>query len=352
MSELHRKLGKLLQLERQRQNIELKDLATELKTTESCLEYIEAGDVASLPSELYFNLFAKSYAEAMGIDYAATIEAISEDIETPEEPTESDRRDAGKATTTTPTTIGNKPSERTTRPGSVGQLNKLAYLLGGVVVIFAGFLIINELFLDSAGKTGSEAETVDTTKTTASVPAATIDADTGLTGYNWDVPDYDEPSEITLQLRATSESWASVLADGDTVIFRTLVPYKLYEVTAKYRILVSVGLPSIVDIKLNGQPVNLPISENGRISRVKINQLNLKDILSRALSTAEDMKPYIRPETSRQTTETPTESYENTTQLPATDTIQSPLNPNDTNKSPEFEMEELADSTVIPEGQR
>ena len=353
MSETYKKLGKLLQLERQRQNIELADMATELKTTETYLECIETGDVASLPSKIYFNLFAKSYAEAIGIDYAATLEAINEDIEEPEESMESDDPDPKESTTSTHTTDRKKPPESTNqKPGSVIQVKKLAYLLGGVVVIFAVFLLINELFLNSTSKVVPETMTIDTTEESVSEQAAIIDSDTGLTSYNWDIHVYEEPSEITLQLRAVSESWAAVLADGDTVIFRTLVPYKTYEVTAKYRLQVSVGLPSVVDIILNDQPVNLPISSSGRISGVIINQLNLKDILSNKLNTAVIKRPSTRQVASRQTTETTPNTQTDTLQPSTTDTIQPSSQPNETLKSLEFNVEDLADSTIITEGQR
>ncbi|MCK4462304.1 MAG: helix-turn-helix domain-containing protein, partial [candidate division Zixibacteria bacterium] len=75
MSELYVKIGKLLKMERVRQAIELGDLASDLKVSRGNLEAIEDGDIARLPSELYFKLFAKSYAEALGVDYEATVEA-------------------------------------------------------------------------------------------------------------------------------------------------------------------------------------------------------------------------------------------------------------------------------------
>jgi hypothetical protein len=55
MSEIHVKLGKLLQLERQRRKLSLADMAVELKISEANLEHIENGEVGSLPGELYFN---------------------------------------------------------------------------------------------------------------------------------------------------------------------------------------------------------------------------------------------------------------------------------------------------------
>ena len=63
MSELHEKFGELLRLERQRRSVDLADVSAQLKITETNLTYIENGSLEELPDELYYNLFAKSYAE-------------------------------------------------------------------------------------------------------------------------------------------------------------------------------------------------------------------------------------------------------------------------------------------------
>ena len=273
MSELQEKLGKLLQMERQRRDISLEDLAVELKTSETYLGYIEAGDVSSLPSELYFNLFSKSYAEALGIDYVATVEAIRADLGVLEEEVpEGPRRKQQPA----PTPTDDKEAEE---PSAAGPLKKLGYTFGLVLLIFVCFLIINELFLTP----GDESKAVDRSsqvEQTTPADAGPTSADDDLADYDWNVPPYEEPSEMTLRLRARTECWSAVIADGDTVIFRTLVPDKDYVAVAKYRFNVSVGVPSSVTIDLNGQRVNLASPESGRIYKVKIDQLNLKEVLA------------------------------------------------------------------------
>ena len=81
MSELHEKFGELLRLERQRRSVDLADVSAQLKITETNLTYIENGSLEELPDELYYNLFAKSYAEFLGIDYSKTLEAIREKLD-------------------------------------------------------------------------------------------------------------------------------------------------------------------------------------------------------------------------------------------------------------------------------
>lgn len=85
---------------------------------------------------------------------------------------------------------------------------------------------------------------------------------------------------MQLQLIAGEESWAMVLADGDTAIYRTLVPGKVYTVPADYRYVVSIAWPSRVAVTLNGTPVNLRDPSTRRISRVAINQKNLDSVLN------------------------------------------------------------------------
>ena len=80
MNELYTKFGELLRLERERQNLKIEDLASDLKISEGNLEALESGNRDDLPSETYFGLFAKSYAEALGIDYSRTMEALREEL--------------------------------------------------------------------------------------------------------------------------------------------------------------------------------------------------------------------------------------------------------------------------------
>jgi len=266
-------LGKLLQMERQRQDVKLVDLAVELKTSEAYLGYIEAGDVSSLPSELYFNLFSKSYAEALGIDYVATVEAIKVDLGALEvEESEGPRRKQQPA----PAAVDDMEVEESS---AAGPLKKLGYTLGLVLLVFVCFLVINEIFLTDSDDSTSDGITsrIDERTPPDEEPASAGD---NLARYDWNVPRYEEPSEMTLRLRARIECWSAVIADGDTVIFRTLVPDKDYVAVAKYRLNVSVGVPSAVTIDVNGQRVDLANPESGRIYKVEIDQLNLKEVLA------------------------------------------------------------------------
>ena len=99
-------------------------------------------------------------------------------------------------------------------------------------------------------------------------------------GYDWNVPVYQEPSPLSLKLTPEKESWVTVIADGDTALFRTLRPGNVYHSEAKYRMVISIGDPSAVQVQLNGQPADLRDPKSGRISRVLVDQLNVRSFLA------------------------------------------------------------------------
>ncbi|HUV31140.1 MAG TPA: helix-turn-helix domain-containing protein [Acidobacteriota bacterium] len=293
MSELHTKLGRLLQLERQRQEIDLNDLSDELKISIHNLEAIESGDVAGLPSDLYFNLFAKSYAERLGIDYTRTVEAITMDLK--ESPAGSD--EAAEAATDSAAdgevNAADQAEVAAAEAGSAFGKRVIAMVVAAIVVL-AAFLVVYEVFLKSPAMEGERTTASDNAPGSASEDDSPGSVAAAYTRYEWNVPAYEKPTGLTLTLTARDESWATVVADGDTVVYRNLVPWREYQLEAKYRFLVSVGIPSRVETKLNGQVVNLRDPETGRISRSEINQTNAASILTRPIAAPEAVRPPMR----------------------------------------------------------
>jgi hypothetical protein len=229
---------------------------------------------------LYFNLFAKSYAETLGINYAATVEAIKEDIGQPLEPEDSAKKGMPDDVTGA-TAPGREGAPSGAGPkGGANFLRNFAIFFGVLIVLFLIFVLVNKFFLgrdngEPALDRPTEAASADiSTKKQPSADEAQFAA------YDWNVPRYQKPSDLQLKLVAREESWATVLADGDTAIFRTLIPAKVYTVSARYRLRVSVAVPSVVDVELNGRPVDLRNPATKRISRVAINQVNLDSFLN------------------------------------------------------------------------
>jgi transcriptional regulator with XRE-family HTH domain len=273
MSELHTKFGDLLKLERERQELSLEAVSGELKIPESTLGHIENGEADSLPSELYFKLFSKSYAEFLGIDFTKTLEAIQEEIGIPLEPSLN-----GEARPTKAKAEGeasDEPQEPADEEKDLKATLKRVGILAGVII--GGFIVLlvgyKLLFssdsgsdLSGAGESG-QAEASSGNKGGQGSDQATA-------AFDWNVPDYHPADSIVMILAPRDASWATVLADGDTAIYQTLTPGRRYLATAKYRLLVSIGVPRVVDVELDGQPAYLASAESGRISRVEIDQTN------------------------------------------------------------------------------
>lgn len=282
MEDWHQKIGHLLALERQRRDIEIDEVAADLKITAEHLGSIEAGNPGGLPSPLYFDLFAKSYAEYLGIDYAATVQAIKEQLEEIEQPPLDKKRartDKGKSAQ-----VGSGKS-----PGDSGEedeegqrdrsaaFRKLAWILGGAIVLLLVFLVVNALWLDP-GDSGQSAlqRTADTESVVESPDQKTLEEAALI---EWREPPEGPPPPIVVRLQARQRSWTEILTDGDTAWQGNLNAGSWVEETARYRSEISVGVPAQVDVTINGDTVNLRNAKE-RIYREDVNQLNLAEVLA------------------------------------------------------------------------
>ena len=236
---------------------------------------IEAGTTEGLPSELYFSLFAKSYAEALGIDYVRTVEAINADIEeslnSPEEKTKG----------------GDKKTPNTTDEDSESEnqfLKKAGIVFGIIVGLFVLFLGVNKLFYNAESQNTSHENSTNSQPAKKSEELKKLEET--YNNYNWDNKEYHSPQKIKLTLTPKQESWSAVFADGDTAIYRILRVGRTYTAEADYRMTISIGVPSVVTVKLNGQEVDLRDKVSKRIYKVLINQMNIDNFLNRTQNSA------------------------------------------------------------------
>jgi len=276
MSELEIKIGALLKLERERLQIDIAELSEELRITEANLINIEKGEVEELPSNIYFGLFAKSYAEALKIDYTATVEAIKADI-VEAEAIAPPKKESQKKTKQEE----EKPEEKSGKSSSFLKnptYRKIFYIVTIAILLVGGYFVISQLIKDMQADTSLPADTNQTEQKIEEKTAEGTDAK--YANYDWNVPEYKKPEELRLKLSARSESWATIFADGDTALFRNLLPGRTYDITAKYRMTLSVAVPSVVDIDLNGKRINPVSPETGRISRVHITQINVDSFIN------------------------------------------------------------------------
>jgi hypothetical protein len=146
-----------------------------------------------------------------------------------------------------------------------------------LVVIFLGYMLVDSVFLSNGLDRNGASEMLK------GVNAERLNA---VAGFDWNTPAYIPPAEIKIELKLRGESWTTVMADGDTVIFKRLTPGKDYTATAKHRLVVSVGVPEVVDVLINGRLVDLRDPVNQRISRIEVNQANLQSYLNPSLENA------------------------------------------------------------------
>ncbi len=287
MSDLRKKFGELLKLERERKGIKLEALAEQLKISLTYLESIESGDLRNLPSELYYGLFAKSYAESIGVDYAATMDAMKAELEEPAEIKEAAPNGAQGRKKVREDKAPEEAREPKSPDEGSGILKWLLYIFGGLALLFVIFLVINHFFFST--RSTSEATTpTQSNVTTEQSGQSQEDLDAAVANFNWDdTLSYEVPSKIKLSLVAVDQSWSTIVADGDTALFRNLIPGRQYDVEATFRMLVSIGIPSVVKVTLNGQPVDLADPQSGRISRVEISQANLHQFLGGPTSSGD-----------------------------------------------------------------
>jgi cytoskeletal protein RodZ len=276
MGELETKLGSLLKGERERQGKKLADIAEALRISERHLQAIEEGDSESLPGPIYFGLFAKSYSESLGIDYNATSEAIKADIAEREAHPPRQKRakepDQGAAEEGAVGT-GEESEDETEEPKKKSRLQVILYAAAAVVIVVGGYFLVSQLLEDMSAQSGENGAGGGIAESAGGLEAV-------YASYDFDHPEYQPPDSLRLRLTPRGESWATILADGDTVIFRNLMPGRVYNVAARYRMTVSVAVPRMVDIELNGAKVTPVDPETGRISRVSITQMNIDSLIN------------------------------------------------------------------------
>ncbi len=270
MTEVHVKLGSLLKGERERRNLALADIAGDLKIAERHLQAIEDGDLNALPGPLYFGLFARSYAEALGIDYAKSLEAIKEDMG---EPIDSGIDEPPAPVEATPDK--SKRSERAkapAKPAGPKRSSLVAYILIPLLILV--LLAVVWIVLKKDGKFPLKGLTTDDN-------SAVADSDRNdATGSDWsqdygEVASKGEKAALSLQMVAKDRTWAVVLADGDTALQTNLKPWREYNIGAQDKLIVTLGSPLSVELTLNGLPIDLSDPDKGTVSNVAITPDNM-----------------------------------------------------------------------------
>lgn len=268
MGEVHVKLGKLLKLERERRNLSLADLSAELKISETNLQHIEDGNPSALPGDLYFNLFGRSYAEALGIDFAMTMDAIREDLGESLEPVNGINNLDGTPGKS-PLPVGEQeiePASQAKPKVNIGSTVTIILLAIVAVAVWFWFAPDKKVMLfekDRAASNGKEKSASELADSLAGGAAVT--------------------HNLNLKLVARDRAWATVLADGDTALATTLKPWREYTVGARDTLLISLASPLSVDAFFNGKRVNLR-DTTGAVEKTVVTLANAELFIKAAIA--------------------------------------------------------------------
>lgn len=304
MPDPYKQIGEIIASARKEQKKQLEDISENTKIMVRYLKAIEAGDPSELPSPTYFRLFARSYAQNIGLD-PAVIDEIA------------DRDPSGLNKHAVPTDAIAEPeveieeevedkTEDKKKPGS----NKTLLTVAIVILVIIAALLIYKFFIAD--------QTVDTGTGEVAKPAeANVGEIPGMDRAGIEANPYTPGEPLKLHMLANQDVWALVVRDGDTVLNRELKGGEQRSWEADYRYFVTLGISTAVTLTLNGERL-APLTERPRtVLNVEINQTNFESFLLKNNPQSAVLPPVQtrRPQPQEQPAET---------SPPVTDTTGSP----------------------------
>lgn len=226
--------GAMLRVERERQELTLKEVAQRTRVPMRHLEAIEASDFETLPGRTYVVGFTRSYAYALGLDPDPVLEQLDWDME------------ASGAATPRRSTADYEPIDATRIPPRAmtwGALGVLILLVAAYAVWRASSPVGNPvddppqiIAADEGGIRSAESREVAESK----------------------AADAEQPSaDGQVVLTATGEVWLRVYeADGERLYQNTLQKGDRYEVPKDARNpQILTGRPDALTVTIDGRPV-------------------------------------------------------------------------------------------------
>ncbi len=284
MADRYQKIGEILASARREKGKSLKDAEENTKIMAHNLEAVEAGQPDKLPSREYFMLFARSYAQYLGLDPAEFDEIEDDDVV---------EKTAGAPGSKAPEGNGESTTAEISPEVQEKKFGKtVLYLVIGIVVLFVAFLVFTQLFMKPTSRS-SEGEPLEAS---GSPPASEGGPSADEAGFT--IPDepYQPPEKLRMHMVAKQDVWALVVRDGDTVLNRKLLGGEQRRWEADYRYKLTLGISTAVDLYLNDQKL-APLTDQARIiSGLEINQVNYRQFLPQAvdstrLTRAEPVSP-------------------------------------------------------------
>lgn len=260
MIDKYKQIGEILQAARKEQKRPLSDVTGATRIMLKHLESVEAGNPGDLPSNAYFMLFARNYAQFLGLDSTILDEIANGGLSEPKQDDDPD-----------PETKAEQ-AESISQAQSSRFLKSLITIVVIAILLFAAILTYDRFFVKPSDSTSLEIPDLDTLITNAP-DEVRLDTDSG----QLIVPDYVPPAPLTLQLIVKQDVWAFISRDGEKIVDRELKTGEVYNWEAKHRFRFSLGISTAIEMIVNGKKL-APLTETPRvISALEINQVNYTD---------------------------------------------------------------------------
>jgi cytoskeleton protein RodZ len=274
-------IGERLRLERLRQGRELEQVAQQTRINPRHLEAIENDDLANVPGKFFYRSFVRQYARTLGLDEHELENEFPEALQRVERNEETFAERPGREPIDVPPmpAAGRGRSNPSALPVSLILLVAVIIAASGVYSLWqriqAGADAVpaaqEEPVRPPVAQTPAPAAApvaagaVDPAASAAALPdgAAQPVADTALNAAFAPV-EPAPPGNGVLQILATGEVWISVVADGNTLINRTLQPNDARTITVPHGARMVLGNAGGVAVRWNGQPV-APLGPSGQV---------------------------------------------------------------------------------------
>lgn len=258
-------IGEALRQARARKKLRINEVAQTTKIPASTLEAMESNQFERLPAAIYTRSFLRQYAREVGLDPKELVEQYLQQytVVTP----------LGK----TPPEVESSPADVSPEPRRVRTivipraLPFSALAVAVVVAAVASYVTFGSRPNDPNDATIAHANTAADVAPAVAPPAAAVVPDATRAGNV--IPD-----GLHLELIASGPCWVSATADRVQVVSRLLHAGENQTIEGKDELVVRLGDPGSVSVKINGAPAR-PLGNAGRPVTVLINKQNFKELL-------------------------------------------------------------------------
>lgn len=266
-------LGARLKQAREHKGVSLKEIATRTKISAVALEALERNDFTRLPGGIFGRAFVRAYAIEIDLDPEATVADFLVHLERSER--EAAERGAIRAEITSDDREFIERQRRAIR--TVRIVLGVAAVIGAVVLVWA----LRGIWPKRQAEAVSAPVTVATSVQPAAQPQAPPTApppEIVTTPVTTSPPVPVSGSALAVELRAESDCWIFVAADGARAVSRMLRAGEMERVEARREILLDIGSAGALQWTINGKPAK-SMGKPGAHVRLTVSAANLQEYL-------------------------------------------------------------------------